>query len=85
MKKDAARCFARGDADGYVNRYGELHDWDISAGRILVEVAGGHVTGLGGEELRYGTEGAWQRQGLLVTNGLLHEAALAALRKAGAA
>lgn len=72
---------ARGEADVYLNSYPEFHDWDICAGQILVEEAGGRVTGLGGEVLRYGTEGAWQRHGLLATNGVLHEAALAALRR----
>lgn len=73
---------ARGEADLYVNRYLAFHDWDICAGHILVEEAGGQVTGLNREPLRYGLPGAWQRQGLLATNGLLHEAALAGLARA---
>ncbi len=67
---------ARGEADVYANTYDAFHDWDICAGHILVEEAGGTVTGLAGEELRYGLPGAWQRSGLLATNGLLHEEAL---------
>ena len=43
---------ARGDADYYVNSYEAFHDWDISAGQILVEEAGGVVTGLGGDPHR---------------------------------
>ncbi|HXG10541.1 MAG TPA: 3'(2'),5'-bisphosphate nucleotidase CysQ [Gemmataceae bacterium] len=74
---------ARGEADVYVNNYGAFHDWDICAGHILVEEAGGRVTGLGGEELRYGLEGAWQRYGLLASNGRLHDAALKAWRVSG--
>jgi 3'(2'), 5'-bisphosphate nucleotidase len=70
---------ARGEVDIYVNTYAAFHDWDICAGHVLVEEAGGTVTGLRGEELRYGTPGAWQRQGLLATNGLLHQEALARL------
>jgi 3'(2'), 5'-bisphosphate nucleotidase len=69
---------ARGEADLYVNTYAAFHDWDIAAGQILVEEAGGTVTGLHGETLRYGVEGAWQRHGLLASNGALHEAALRA-------
>lgn len=67
---------ARAEADLYVNNYSGSHDWDFAAGHILVTEAGGAVTGLAGEELRYGTEGAWQRYGLLATNGKLHAAAL---------
>lgn len=71
---------ARGEADIYVNTYEAFHDWDICAGHILVAEAGGKTTGLKGEELRYGEPGAWQRSGLLATNGMLHHAAIEALR-----
>jgi 3'(2'), 5'-bisphosphate nucleotidase len=72
---------ARGEADVYVNSYEAFHDWDIAAGHVLVEEAGGRVTGVGGQELVYGTEGAWQRNGLLATNGLIHDAAIKAWRE----
>jgi 3'(2'), 5'-bisphosphate nucleotidase len=74
---------ARGEADLYLNTYEGFHDWDICAGNILVEEAGGHVTGLRGEVLRYGLPGAWQRQGLLGSNGRVHDEALARLRAPG--
>jgi 3'(2'), 5'-bisphosphate nucleotidase len=67
---------ARGEADVYVNHYSEFHDWDICAGHILVEEAGGQVTGLRGEVIQYGSPGAWQRSRLLASNGVMHEAAL---------
>jgi 3'(2'), 5'-bisphosphate nucleotidase len=70
---------ARGDVDLYLNTYAASHDWDICAGHILVTEAGGRVTGLRGEELMYGLPGAWQRHGVLASNGQVHEAALAAL------
>src|SRR5262249_57098865 len=68
---------ARGEADLYLNTYDAFHDWDICAGDILVTEAGGRVSGLGGQELRYGLPGAEQRHGLLASNGVLHAAALA--------
>jgi 3'(2'), 5'-bisphosphate nucleotidase len=71
---------ARGDADMYLNTYPNFHDWDICAGHLLVTEAGGKVTTLKGEELHYGRAGAGQRGGLLASNGVLHDAALAALR-----
>ena len=72
---------ARGEADLYVNSYEAFHDWDICAGDILVQEAGGVVTGLGGEMIVYGTPGAWQRQGLLASNGLIHAAAIQVMRR----
>jgi 3'(2'), 5'-bisphosphate nucleotidase len=67
---------ARSEADVYLNTYSEFHDWDIAAGQILVTEAGGQVTGCGGQTLIYGTPGAWQRHGLIASNGKLHAAAL---------
>lgn len=67
---------ARGEVDLYLNTYTEFHDWDICAGHILVTEAGGTVTGLKGEELQYGEPGAWQRHGLLASNGKLHAEAV---------
>jgi 3'(2'), 5'-bisphosphate nucleotidase len=67
---------ARGEADLYLNTYEAFHDWDICAGQILVTEAGGMVTGTQGQTLEYGLPGAWQKNGLLATNGRLHTAAL---------
>src|SRR5262245_23912428 len=72
---------ACGEADLYVNTYPSFHDWDICAGHVLVEEAGGKVTELAGEELRYGLPGAVQCHGLLATNGLLHDIALNRLKQ----
>jgi 3'(2'), 5'-bisphosphate nucleotidase len=70
---------ARGEADLYLNTYEAFHDWDICAGHVLVHEAGGQVTGIAGQELHYGLPGAWQRNGLLASNRLLHEEAVKAL------
>jgi 3'(2'), 5'-bisphosphate nucleotidase len=67
---------ARGEADIYPNTYDAFHDWDICAGHLLVTEAGGKVTALNGQELRYGLPGAWQRDGLLASNGCIHEEAI---------
>lgn len=71
---------ARGEAEIYLNTYSEYHDWDTCAGHLLVTEAGGKVTGLRGQELRYGLPGASQRFGLLASNARLHGQALAALQ-----
>jgi 3'(2'), 5'-bisphosphate nucleotidase len=72
---------ARGEADVYVNTYSEFHDWDIAAGHLLVEEAGGRATGLGGEVLRYGEPGAWQRHGLIAANPALLARCLPLLKR----
>jgi 3'(2'), 5'-bisphosphate nucleotidase len=72
---------ARGEADIYLNTYEAFHDWDICAGHILVLEAGGRVTGTDGQTLKYGLSGAWQKHGLLATNGPLHPLALDVIAK----
>ncbi len=71
---------ARGEADLYVNHYRNFHDWDICAGHVLVTEAGGKVTTFSGKAIRYGQAHADQREGLLASNGVLHEAAVERLK-----
>lgn len=67
---------ADGSADIYLCDYEALNDWDLAAGHILVEEAGGKVTDLNGNPIGYGDESPKHRGGLLVTNGPLHGEAL---------
>jgi 3'(2'), 5'-bisphosphate nucleotidase len=47
---------AAGEADFYP-RFGTTMEWDTAAGQAVLEAAGGHVFGLGGEPLGYGKPG----------------------------
>ncbi len=67
---------ATGEVDLYANIYPAFHDWDICAGHILVEEAGGRVTTLSGAEIRYGGDGNEQRRGMLASNGVIHQIAI---------
>ncbi len=71
---------ARGEADLYLNVYPNFNDWDIAAGHILVEEAGGRLCGLKGQAIGYGQGRGSQRDGLLATNGHVHEAVLEVLK-----
>jgi 3'-phosphoadenosine 5'-phosphosulfate (PAPS) 3'-phosphatase len=71
---------ARGEADLYVSTYDLMNDWDLAAGHVLVEEAGGRMTDLSGQQIHYGDDSPAHAGGLLASNGTLHEAALAALR-----
>ncbi|MCH2115314.1 MAG: 3'(2'),5'-bisphosphate nucleotidase [Pirellulales bacterium] len=59
--------------------------WDQAAGSIIVEQAGGRVTDLSGTPLDF-SQGRTlaNNRGVLATNGLLHDALLAGLKKIGA-
>ena len=65
---------AAGRVDGMVQR-DALFAWDVAAGMVLVEAAGGRVTGFEGEPVV--VEG---RVDVVVSNGLLHDALLAVSR-----
>jgi myo-inositol-1(or 4)-monophosphatase len=62
---------ARGTFDGYWEN--QLHPWDIAAGVVLVEEAGGRVTSFRGGPLRM-SEGE-----MVASNGIIHDAILAEL------
>ena len=68
---------ARGWLDGYWED--RLHPWDLSAGALLVEEAGGVVTGITGGPFSSSTGEA------VATNGAIHEEVLAELAAVRAA
>jgi 3'(2'), 5'-bisphosphate nucleotidase len=72
---------ARGEGDVYVSRYHRFHAWDIGAGHILVEEAGGRVTNMLGAAITYAPDGSGAIAGIVASNGHLHEAALARLKE----
>lgn len=73
---------ARGETDMYLGDYLTLKDWDVCAGHILVEEAGGRVTSVDGEAIRYRGDGkSLGGRGLLATNGRLHDDCLDVLRQ----
>ncbi len=77
---------ARGEAEIYLrlpSRKGYQEKiWDHAGGVLLVEEAGGQVSDVNGRELDF-TQGEQlsMNQGVIVTNGLLHDAVLEAYRK----
>ena len=76
---------ARGEVDLYVNDYANFHDWDVCAGHVLVEEAGGKLTEFAGETVIYGAKGTTPRLGMIATNGHLHAEVIRRLKTAGLA
>ena len=58
------------------------NEWDICAGSLLVEEAGGKVTGLQGEPLVF-NQPSPLRPGMIASNGVLHDGLLAMIREVG--
>lgn len=70
---------ANGEGDVFVSR-GPKSEWDVCAGALIVEEAGGAATDLRGEPLRYNCPDP-RVYGILATNGHLHESVAAKLRE----
>lgn len=71
---------SQGDADVFMSFTDKLGEWDACASHIIVEEAGGKVTGLQGQEIQYNKKIPRLTDGLVVTNGLLHDKTLSQLK-----
>lgn len=71
---------ALGERDLYVNPSPRCKTWDTCAPEALLVAAGGRITDVFGEPLRYDLEDSWRRSGLVASNGLVHEQVIERLR-----
>lgn len=68
---------AKGEAEIYLNPSGKTGQWDTAAGQLILEEAGGIVTNLKGEELRYNRKERKNKNGVLAANNKkIHESVL---------
>jgi len=73
---------AAGGADAFVSQ-GPKSEWDVCAGALLVEMAGGSVTDIAGQPFRYNQPDP-AVSGVLATSGPLHQALVFAIGRTGA-
>lgn len=72
---------ALGGRDLYVNPATHCSSWDTCAPQIVLQEAGGRMSDLHGDELRYDAALTRHQRGLVASNGLLHDAVVASLAK----
>jgi len=77
---------AAGDAEIYLRlpRIGSTRPfmiWDHCAGTAIVEAAGGKVTDVDGAPLDYSSGKTLNNQGIIVSNGAIHDRVIAAVQK----
>ncbi len=70
---------ALGERELYVNPSSKSKAWDTCAPEALIQEAGGRITDLWGDPLRYDLPELGNVRGLLATNGLVHDAVMARL------
>jgi 3'(2'), 5'-bisphosphate nucleotidase len=61
-----------GSADVYLTTTNKMKEWDTCASYCLVSEAGGKMTDMLGNDLTYNNQNVTHQNGILVTNGLLH-------------
>jgi 3'(2'), 5'-bisphosphate nucleotidase len=66
--------------DIYIHLSGKTKQWDSCAPEAVLVAAGGRVTDLWGEPLRYNTPDVWNHNGLVCTNGAAHDEVIRRLR-----
>ena len=64
---------ASGRADIYLTSTHKMKQWDTAASHCIISEAGGKMTDISGNDLVYNTESVNHENGLLVTNGIIHE------------
>lgn len=75
-------CVAAGEADATLTAH-PRSEWDLAAGTLLVSEAGGRVTDASGRGLAFNRPDL-EIQGVVVTNGHLHEWAMGLVERLGA-
>ena len=70
-----------GRADIYLTTTNKMSQWDTCASNCIISEAGGRMTDISGNELFYNTEAVKHENGLLVTNGFVHEKAVSKITK----
>ena len=66
-----------GEADLYFTYTNKMSEWDTAASNCILKEAGGKMTNMKGEELSYNNQDVKHQDGILVTNGKLHEKIIA--------
>ena len=62
-----------GVAELYFTMTSKMKQWDTCASNCLIIEAGGKMTDMLGNELEYNTENIYHDNGILVTNGIIHD------------
>ncbi len=62
-----------GEADAYITSTDKIKEWDTCASYCIVTEAGGKMTDMKGNDITYNNEQVNHQNGILVTNGIIHQ------------
>ena len=70
-----------GQAEVYITTTNKMKEWDTAASYCIILEAGGKMTDMLGNDLKYNNKNVHHQNGILVTNGLIHEKILQEFKK----
>ena len=70
-----------GEAEAYITTTNKMKEWDSAASYCIISEAGGKMTDMLGNDLTYNNKIVNHQNGILVTNGLIHNNILKEFKK----
>ena len=70
-----------GEAEAYITTTNKMKEWDSAASYCIIYEAGGKMTDMLGNDITYNNENVFHQNGILVTNGLIHEKIIEEFKK----
>jgi len=62
-----------GEAEAYITTTNKMKEWDSAASYCIISEAGGRMTDMFGNDITYNNKQVFHQNGILVTNGLIHD------------
>lgn len=62
-----------GEAEAYITTTNKMKEWDSAASYCIINEAGGKMTDMSGNDISYNNKIVNHQNGILVTNGLIHQ------------
>jgi 3'(2'), 5'-bisphosphate nucleotidase len=62
-----------GDAEAYITTTNKMKEWDSAASYCIIFESGGKMTDMLGNDIVYNNKDVFHQNGILVTNGLIHD------------
>ena len=62
-----------GEAEAYITTTNKMKEWDSAASYCIISEAGGKMTDMLGNDITYNNKQVFHKNGILVTNGLIHD------------
>ncbi|MFQ5439980.1 MAG: 3'(2'),5'-bisphosphate nucleotidase CysQ [Nitrosopumilaceae archaeon] len=70
-----------GEAEAYITTTNKMKEWDSAASYCIISEAGGKMTDMLGNDITYNNKIVNHQNGILVTNGLIHDDILKEFKK----